>query len=103
LVLAARLQAAGADVVAFDPIAEEAAAPMLKGVEMKQNAAEVFDGIDAAVLVTEWAEFKQIDWSAAAQAMRGKVVIDGRNHLDGDALRGLGFTYEGIGRGGKSA
>ena len=103
LVLAARLQAAGAEVVAFDPIAEQAAAPMLKGVEMKQAAADVFDGVDAAVLVTEWAEFKQIDWSAAAQAMRGNVVIDGRNHLDGDALRGLGFTYEGVGRGGKSA
>ena len=103
LVLAARLQAAGAEVVAFDPIAEQAAAPMLKGVEMKPAAADVFDGVDAAVLVTEWAEFKQIDWSAAAQAMRGKVVIDGRNHLDGAALRELGFTYEGVGRGGDPA
>ena len=103
LVLAARLQAAGADVVAFDPIAEEAASEMLKGVEMAGSAAETFDGADAAVLVTEWSEFNDIDWQAASDSMRGNVVIDGRNHLDGDALRGLGLVYEGVGRGGSAA
>ncbi len=99
LVLAARLQAAGAEVVAFDPIAEDAAAELLTGVEMAADAAQALDGADAAVLVTEWSEFKEIDWDAAAGSMRGRVVIDGRNHLDGDALRSLGFAYEGVGRG----
>ena len=99
LVLAARLQAAGAEVVAFDPIAEDAAAELLTGVEMAADAAQALDGADAAVLVTEWSEFKEIDWDAAAGSMRGRVVIDGRNHLDGEALRSLGFAYEGVGRG----
>jgi UDPglucose 6-dehydrogenase len=100
LVLAARLQAAGAEVVAFDPIAEQAAAELLTGVDMADDAAQALEGADAAVLVTEWSEFRDIDWASAAGSMRGKVVIDGRNHLDGDALRELGFAYEGVGRGG---
>ena len=100
LVLAARLQAAGAEVSAFDPIAEEAAAPLLKGVEMASSAIEAIAGADAVVLVTEWSEFLEIDWATAGKAMRGNVVVDGRNHLDGEELRGLGLVYEGVGRGG---
>ncbi|CAB4861970.1 MAG: nucleotide sugar dehydrogenase [Actinobacteria bacterium] len=103
LVLAARLQAAGADVSAFDPIAEEAAKTLLSGVDMTATAMEAIDGADAVVLVTEWPEFKEINWVDAAAAMRGKTVIDGRNHLDPDAVRAAGLGYEGVGRGGDSA
>ena len=53
---------------------------------------------DAAVLVTEWSEFKELDWASIAEAMRGDVVIDGRNALDGDAVRAAGLRYEGVGR-----
>jgi UDPglucose 6-dehydrogenase len=49
-------------------------------------------------LVTEWPEFIELDWQAVAQAMRGTLVIDGRNALDADAVRGAGLLYEGIGR-----
>jgi len=103
LVLAARLQAAGADVSAFDPIAEEAAKTLLSGVDMTATAMEAIDGADAVVLVTEWPEFRDINWVDAAAAMRGKTVIDGRNHLDPDAVRAAGLGYEGVGRGGDSA
>jgi len=53
---------------------------------------------DAVVLVTEWAEFIDLDWRTVAQAMRGTLVIDGRNALDADAVRAAGLVYEGIGR-----
>jgi UDPglucose 6-dehydrogenase len=55
---------------------------------------------DAVVLVTEWPEFKELDWAEVASTMSGNVIIDGRNHLDGDAVRAAGLAYEGVGRGG---
>jgi UDPglucose 6-dehydrogenase len=98
LVLAARLQADGALVRAYDPIAEEEARKLMVGVEFADSALGALDGADAAILVTEWPEFARLDWEAAAQAMKGSVVIDGRNYLDGATVRSAGFTYEGIGR-----
>jgi UDPglucose 6-dehydrogenase len=56
------------------------------------------DGADAAVLVTEWGEFRDLDWAAAAEAMARPLVVDGRNFLDPGALAAAGFEYEGIGR-----
>jgi UDPglucose 6-dehydrogenase len=99
LVLAARLQADGAVVRAYDPIAEPEARRLMPGVEMASCALDALDGADAAVLVTEWPEFRELDWAAAAGRMRGAIVIDGRNFLDRDTLAAAGLAYEGIGRG----
>jgi UDPglucose 6-dehydrogenase len=99
LVLAARLQADGAIVRAYDPVAEHEARRLMPGVELADSALDALDGADAAVLVTEWPEFRDLDWAAAAQRMRGAIVIDGRNFLDRDALAAAGLAYEGIGRG----
>ena len=60
---------------------------------------DLIAGADAVVLVTEWAEFLALDWSAVAEAMAGNVVIDGRNALDSAAVRAAGLTYDGIGIG----
>jgi len=98
LVLAARLQGEGAEVVAYDPVAAERAAGMLGSVEMANSAIEALDGADAAVLVTEWREFADLDWAAAGERMIRRLVVDGRNFLDPEALTGAGFEYEGIGR-----
>src|SRR5919197_3090229 len=95
LVLAGRLLAEGADVSAWDPVAD---GRILHGVEIASSALEALDGADAAVLVTEWLELRDLDWAQAASRMRNKFVIDGRNVLDPAALRALGFAYEGIGR-----
>jgi UDPglucose 6-dehydrogenase len=100
LVLCARLQADGATVVAYDPIAEEEARKLIQGVEFAPSAMDCLEGADGVVLVTEWAEFKQLDWAQAATAMTGTLVIDGRNALDMQAITGAGLTYEGIGRAG---
>jgi UDPglucose 6-dehydrogenase len=99
LVLSARLQAAGAQVVAYDPIAEEEARKLINNVEFAADAFGVVDGADAVVLVTEWDEFKELDFAAVASKMKGDLLIDGRNALDPDAVRAAGLVYEGVGRG----
>ena len=98
LVLAARLQGEGAEVVAYDPVASERAGEMLTSVEMADSARAALEGADAAVLVTEWSEFRDLDWSAVAAAMANPLIVDGRNFLDPAALLAAGFEYEGIGR-----
>ena len=98
LVLSARLQAAGARVRAYDPVAEAEARKLLRGVDFVGSAAEAIDGADAVVLVTEWPEFGELDFGEVAGAMRGTLVVDGRNYFDPDAVAGAGLTYEGVGR-----
>jgi UDPglucose 6-dehydrogenase len=99
LVLAARLNADGANVSAYDPIAEEQARKLIGGVRFADTPLQALQDTDAVVLVTEWPQCTDLDWSEVAAAMRGRVVIDGRNALDRDAVRGAGLLYEGIGRG----
>jgi UDPglucose 6-dehydrogenase len=98
LVLAARLEAEGALVRAYDPVAEEEAKKVMAQLDCASSALEVVADADAVVLVTEWPEFLTLDWGEVAAAMAGKLVIDGRNALDGDAVRAAGLVYEGIGR-----
>jgi UDPglucose 6-dehydrogenase len=98
LVLAARLQAAGSSVTAYDPIAEDVAAEMMPGVEFAADALSAVAGADAVVLVTEWDEFAQLDLGAVAAAMAGDVLIDGRNLFDPKAAAAAGLRYEGVGR-----
>ena len=99
LVLSARLQGEGAAVSAFDPVAEArrpraAAVGRVRRLPPRRRCA----GADAAILVTEWPEFAELDWAAIAGEMANPLLIDGRNFLDPEALRAAGFTYEGIGR-----
>jgi len=98
LVLSARLQADGARIRAYDPIAETEARKLISGVTFAQDALDAVEGADAVVLVTEWEEFRSLDWGHVANKMRGTTVIDGRNALDPTAVRAAGLTYEGIGR-----
>jgi hypothetical protein len=98
LVLSARLQADGAQVRAYDPVAENEARKMMTGVEFADSAVEALDGADACIIVTEWPEFGELDWAQLSERMAGRLVVDGRNFLDPDAVRGAGFIYEGIGR-----
>jgi len=99
LVLTARLQADGAKVRVYDPVAEHEARTLIPGVHFASDALDAADGADAVVLVTEWEEFVALDWAQVAGRMAGKLVLDGRNALDVGAIRAAGLTYEGIGRG----
>ncbi len=98
LVLAARLQADGARVRAYDPVAENEARKLMVGVDFADSALGALEGSDACIVVTEWPEFAELDWNAAAAAMRGRIVIDGRNFVDRERVKASGFVYEGIGR-----
>jgi len=94
-VLAGRLLAEGADVVAWDPVAH---ADGLYGVEQVATVDDAVRGADAVVLVTEWPELADVDWAAVAAGMRTPFFVDGRNMLDPETMRAAGFTYDGIGR-----
>ena len=98
LVLAARLLAEGAVVSAYDPVAEQEARELMPELCYCDSAFETVNDADAVVLVTEWKELRELDWSKVAPLMRGDLVIDGRNALDPQAIRAAGLTYEGIGR-----
>jgi UDPglucose 6-dehydrogenase len=96
LVLASRLLAEGADVRAWDPVAD--AGHLLQGVTFCNSVVEAVTGADAAVIVTEWDELRGLASDDVRQAMRRPLIIDGRNLLDPDQARSAGFSYEGIGR-----
>jgi UDPglucose 6-dehydrogenase len=98
LVLSGRLAGEGARVRVYDPIAAAKANSMLAGAHVAGSALDAVDGADAVVLVTEWPEFAELDWSEVRKRMRTPIVIDGRNFLDREALIAAGFSYEGIGR-----
>jgi UDPglucose 6-dehydrogenase len=94
LVLASRLIAEGAEVRGWDPIAR----PELRGVTLCESPLEAVRGADAAVIVTEWPQLLGFPSEETRRAMRHPLIVDGRNLLDPDAVRALGFAYEGTGR-----
>ena len=98
LVLSSRLQGAGAHVRAYDPVAEDEARKLIGGVAFASSAAEAVAGADGIVLVTEWPEFRELDLGGVASAMRGSLLVDGRNFIDPQAARRAGLVYEAIGR-----
>jgi UDPglucose 6-dehydrogenase len=94
LVLASRLIAEGAEVRGWDPIAR----PELRGVTLCDSPLEAVSGADAAVIVTEWPQLLAFPSEETRRAMRHPLIVDGRNLLDPDTVRALGFAYEGTGR-----
>jgi UDPglucose 6-dehydrogenase len=99
LVLAGRLQSEGANVRAYDPIATGRAADLLRGTTIAGSAMEAIDGADAVVLVTEWPEFRELDWAGEVKdKLNQPLVVDGRNFLDRELMNRAGYTYEGVGR-----
>lgn len=88
----------GARVQAYDPQAMPNAKPILRGVTFARNAYEAARGADALVVLTEWAEFREIDFLRIKKLLRQPLVFDGRNLYDCDKLKKLGFQYYGVGR-----
>lgn len=100
LEIARQLLEMGARVKAYDPIANDACQrqhPELK-LEYASDAVSLADDCDALVIVTEWEEFCYLDLQQVGEVMRTKILIDGRNILDPDAVTEAGFKYRGIGR-----
>jgi UDPglucose 6-dehydrogenase len=98
LVLAPRLLAEGAHVRAWDPVVADEASDLLRGVELAPTLLDAVAGADAAVIVTEWEELRNLVSAEMRGAMRNPLIVDGRNMLDLEAVRAAGFAYEAIGR-----
>jgi UDPglucose 6-dehydrogenase len=96
VVLASRLLAEGAEVRGWDPVARPG--ELLKGVTIAETILDAVRDADAAVVVTEWAELRGLASEEVRDAMRNPLIVDGRNLLDPEEVRRLGFVYEGIGR-----
>src|SRR5580700_500155 len=97
--IARKLVERGCKVKVHDPVAMERFAEEYAniGVVRCQTAEEVADEADALVLVTEWQQYREMDWEALASRMRSRIVLDGRNALDRARLTRFGFRYLGIG------
>lgn len=98
LFLIQALQDKGVTVSAYDPQATERARAEFPNVNYCADPYEAALGTDAIVLVTEWDEFRSIDWNRIGTAVERKLVIDGRNALDGLKLSEMGFQYVGVGK-----
>jgi len=92
------LQAEEAKIKAYDPVAISKAAAFLTGVHFAKDVYSLARGCDCLVIVTEWDEFKEIDFLKIKKLLKRPLIIDGRNIYDPDKLRKLGFEYISIGR-----
>jgi UDPglucose 6-dehydrogenase len=100
LVLVGQLLAAGAEVVATDPVAMPAVRKQLGDkIRFEESNYATAEGADALVLVTEWNEFRRPSFERLKATMRQPVIFDGRNIWNPGEVRAAGFTYSGIGRG----
>ncbi|HEV2643463.1 MAG TPA: UDP binding domain-containing protein, partial [Candidatus Elarobacter sp.] len=104
LAIIRRLLQRGATVRAHDPIANAIARSVLGDdrVAFFDDMYETVEGADAIVLATEWNEFRALDFRRCAAAMRGTLLVDGRNVFDADQARAAGLRYVGVGRVGLS-
>lgn len=99
LQLIEQLNRLGAKVKAYDPIVSQTGMRHgLSGVLVETDPERLADGCDALVLVTDWQQFRDLDYANMAKLMNNPVIIDGRNCLDKAAVEAAGFHYVGIGR-----
>jgi UDPglucose 6-dehydrogenase len=96
--IARGLAARGAAIRAFDPVAMRAAEPLLPGVTLCKDAYQACEGADAAVIVTEWNQFRMLDLERARLSLRRPLMIDLRNVYEPETLRQAGFEYSSVGR-----
>ena len=100
LEIARFLSSLGTRVVGYDPVAGKAASKLLPTLKVVFDPYEALDGAHAAVVVTEWEDFRALDLGRAASLMQEpKLLVDGRNAHDPTAARGAGLLYRGFGRG----
>ncbi|MBT9315447.1 UDP-glucose dehydrogenase family protein [Leptothoe spongobia] len=98
LILIEHLNRLGAKVKAYDPIVSQSGMRNgMTGVIVETDVERLADGCDALVLVTDWKQFKDLDYTKMAGLMNTPNLIDGRNFLDRKALENAGFTYVGVG------
>lgn len=88
----------GAEIKAYDPEAKETAKAVMPKLDIVNDSYSVAEGADLIIVVTDWNEFKELDFNRIKNLMNTPNIIDTRNIYDPDNLRELGFNYMGVGR-----
>jgi UDPglucose 6-dehydrogenase len=96
--IAFELTRLSARVRAFDPVVKELPAELAGAIELMETPEALAEGAEALVLITEWPQFAELDWSGLRRRMRTPLLLDGRNVIDPEAALAAGFTYVGVGR-----
>ncbi|WP_033291131.1 UDP-glucose dehydrogenase family protein [Amycolatopsis jejuensis] len=100
LAVAAMLRQDGAELVAYDPaLSADTAHPGLESISVVEDPELAAKDVDALVVLTEWPQFRSLDWPRLAELTRQPVVVDTRNLIDPDVLARAGFRWDGLGRG----
>jgi UDPglucose 6-dehydrogenase len=92
------LQKQGAKIRAFDPVGMNQAKKIMKGIYYAKDAYDAAQGAQALVIVTEWNQFRNLDWKRMTELLRDPVVIDLRNIYEPERMQKLGFRYSCVGR-----
>lgn len=93
-----RLQQEGVQLSAYDPQAMDKIRARFPDLSCASDAYLAARGADALLIVTEWDEFRNLDWKRIHKSMARPLILDGRNLLSSDAMTALGFEYESVGR-----
>ena len=93
-----RLLAEGARIRAYDPEAMEKTRQIFPAVQFTENPYEAARDADALLIVTEWEQFRSLDWNRVRELMDRPLLLDGRNLLDPEAIKAAGFEYHSVGR-----
>jgi UDPglucose 6-dehydrogenase len=98
LVLIEKLLKAGANVIAYDPVAMKEAKHILKDtIKYVTNEYDAIKNADALIIVTEWPEFRSPDWDRISNSLKEKTIFDGRNIYSAAEMRSMNYSYYGIG------
>jgi len=92
------LQGKGAVIKAFDPVSMKTAAPLVENVDFCKDSYEVATDSDLLIVVTDWNEFKELDFEKIKELMHSKNIIDTRNIYEPHEIKSMGFEYMGVGR-----
>ena len=103
LELIRKLLAENAEIQVYDPQAMQKTKPLFPAIRYCANPYEVAEGAEALMIVTEWDEFRSLDWERIKNSMSRPLILDGRNLLNGEEMAALGFEYIGVGKGSEEA
>ena len=98
IVLLKSLLEQGATINAYDPVASEKARSVLPNVNYCKDAYQAAQDADAILIVTEWVEFRDLDWTRVRKSVERPLIVDGRNMLDAKEMAKHGFDYIGVGK-----
>jgi len=93
-----KLMKEGAEIVAYDPVAEENALCIMPNIKTSQNRYDALKDCDALLIFTEWNEFRSLDINTVKSLLKNPVIIDGRNVYEPDELKSYGIKYYSFGR-----